>query len=167
HDDRASEADASDDRADVDRPCDGQLSDHAVRQPLTMSNLLASWGSLYANHAALRTIIAFLHVGPLVAGGGSAIAADRSLLMAVRHDAESRRALLHTLRSVHRVVIASLVVLVVSGLLMFATDVDTFLYSRVFWIKMALVFLLLANGGLIQRPQRAAAAGEASGGRMG
>jgi uncharacterized membrane protein len=131
-----------------------------------MTALLASWGSLYANHAALRTIVAFLHVGPLVAGGGTAIAADRSLLRAVRHDAESRRALLGTLRSVHRVVIASLVVLVLSGLLMFATDVDTFLYSRVFWIKMALVVLLLANGGLIWRAERRAEADEAAGWRM-
>jgi uncharacterized membrane protein len=121
-----------------------------------MTALLASWGSLYANHATVRTIIAFLHVGPIVTGGGAAIVEDRALLLAFRGDTGARRARLGGLGAVHRVVIASLMVLVISGLLMMATDLDTFLQSRVFWIKMGLVALLLANGGLIRRAERRA-----------
>ena len=48
-----------------------------------------------------------------------------------------------------RVVVAGLTLIVISGLLMLAADLDTFLHSRVFWIKMTLIVLLLINGALL------------------
>jgi hypothetical protein len=121
---------------------------------MPLADALATWSSFYANHAAVRTAVAFLHVGPLVTGGGAAIVADRSLLSAARSDIHSRREQLAALRSVHRIVIASLVLVSASGLLLMAADVDTFLYSRVFWLKMALVVLLLVNGLILRRAER-------------
>lgn len=44
----------------------------------------------------------------------------------------------------------------VSGALLFAADVETFWYSRVFWLKGALNVVLLINGVLLLRVERLA-----------
>jgi hypothetical protein len=119
-----------------------------------LGQLLDWWMSLYANHAALRTGIEFVHIGGLLGGGGCAIAADRAILSA-RHDESTMRSLrLRSAREAHRLVLVGLAAVVVSGLLLFASDVDTFLYSRLFWAKMGLLVLLLANGGLMLSAER-------------
>ena len=59
----------------------------------------------------------------------------------------------------HRIVVVGLSLIVVSGLLLFASDVETFLYSRVFWIKMSLVALLLVNGAVLTSAERRASRG--------
>jgi uncharacterized protein DUF6644 len=125
-----------------------------------MTAFLQSWGSFYANHAAIRTLIAFVHVGALIAGGGLAISTDRTVLGAVVADDRSRRSLLATLQETHRLVIVSLVLITISGLLLFASDFETFLYSRFFWGKMALVVLLMINGLVLWRAERRALAGD-------
>jgi hypothetical protein len=118
--------------------------------------MVAQWVSLYANHAALRTAVVFAHVGGLVGAGGCAIAADRATLLALtRHEAE-RRHQVEALAGTHRVVIVGLVLIMVSGLLLFAADVETFLYSRIFWTKMALIAALLVNGLALQAAERRA-----------
>ena len=53
-----------------------------------------------------------------------------------------------------------------SGLLLFAADVETFLYSRVFWIKMALVVLLLVNGAILTYAERRATRGHDAWGHL-
>jgi len=118
------------------------------------------WASVYANHAALRTAVEFLHVAGLVGGGGSAIVVDRSTL-AVPASPSAQAVQLTTIRSAHRVVIAGLAVLFVTGLLLFAADLDTFLWSRVFWLKMGLVVLLIGNGAIMWMVQRQAERGGA------
>jgi hypothetical protein len=124
-----------------------------------ISAFAAQWASLYSNHAVLRTIVVFAHVGGLVGAGGCAIAADRATLLALeKHEAE-RRHQVEALAGTHRIVIAGLAFIVVSGLLLFAADVETFLYSRVFWIKMALVLLLLVNGAVLTAAERRASRG--------
>jgi hypothetical protein len=119
---------------------------------------LAWWSSLYSNSAGLRTAVEFAHVGGLVAGGGCAIAADRMTILAKNWDAAERRAHLRTLRHTHQAVIAGLGVLIVSGLLLFAADPETFLHSRVFWIKMGLVVALMINGWFVRSAGQAALA---------
>jgi uncharacterized membrane protein len=121
---------------------------------------MTAWGSIYANHAAVRTLVAFIHVGALIAGGGLAVATDRSVLSAASADEPARHALLRTLQGTHRLVIASLVLITASGLLLFASDFETFLYSRFFWIKMALVVLLMVNGTWLWHAERRASAGD-------
>src|ERR1700726_4921050 len=114
-----------------------------------LSHLLESWSSLYANHAALRTGIEFMHIGGLVAGGGCAITADLATITAARAGSATRTTQLQLLKRRHRLVVLGLVALVISGLLLLAADVETFLYSRVFWLKMGLMVLLLINGALL------------------
>jgi uncharacterized membrane-anchored protein len=128
-----------------------------------LTHLVESWASLYSNHPALRTGVGFLHVGGLVVGGGCAIAADRITLRVVRGDVATRTAALHTLDGTHHVVIAALAVVIASGVLMFGADVDTFLYSKFFWLKMALVVLLLANGNVLLRAEHRIEAGDLRG----
>ncbi len=116
-----------------------------------LANLLESWRSLYANHAALRTGVEFMHIGGLLAGGGCAIAVDLAIIGSGGGDLRSRTQQAEVLGSAHRFVLVGLAALFLSGLLLFAADVETFLYSRVFWLKMGLIVLLLANGALFQR----------------
>jgi hypothetical protein len=125
-----------------------------------MIDLLQTWGSFYANHAAIRTLVAFLHVGALIAGGGLAVAADRTMLTAALDDERQRRSLLETLAGTHRLVIGSLMLITASGFLLFASDFDTFLYSRFFWIKMGLVVLLMINGLVLWRAEQRALSGD-------
>ena len=49
----------------------------------------------------------------------------------------------------HRIVISAFVVIVVTGLLMALADVETYSVSTLFWTKMGLVALLMANGGFL------------------
>lgn len=123
-----------------------------------LSSLVDSWASLYANHAGLRTVVVFLHIGGLTVGGGGAIAADRMTLAVARSQDELQRAAhLEALARTHRVVVTALGVIVASGLLQFASDTGTFLHSAVFWTKMTMVAVLVANGGLLVLSERKAA----------
>ncbi len=127
-----------------------------------MRTLLIDWGSFYANHAAARTLITFAHIGGLVAAGGAAVTADRGLLFANRREPESAPLQLSAARNTHALVLWGLGFVTLSGLLLFAADVDTFWASRVFWTKMALIVLLIANGTLLMWSERRATAGDAS-----
>ena len=119
-----------------------------------LSHLLESWSSLYANHSALRTGIEFMHIGGLVAGGGCAITADLATITAARESSATQTTQLQLLKRTHRIVVLGLVALVISGLLLFAADIETFLYSRIFWLKMGLMVLLLINGALLLLGER-------------
>jgi hypothetical protein len=125
-----------------------------------LSHLVESWTSLYANHAALRTGIEFMHIGGLVAGGGCAITADLATITAAREGSATRTTQLQLLKRTHRIVVLGLVALIISGLLLLAADVETFLYSRVFWLKMGLMVLLLINGALLLLGERQVKRGE-------
>ena len=125
-----------------------------------LTHLLESCTSLYSNHAALLTGIEFMHIGGLVAGGGCAITADLATITAAREGSLPRMTQLQLLKRTHRIVVLGLAALVISGVLLFAADVETFLYSRVFWLKMGLMVLLLINGGLLLLGERQVKRGE-------
>jgi hypothetical protein len=112
---------------------------------------LDTWSAVYSNHASLRTAIEFAHVGGLLAGGGSAFAAD----LAIMRGSDPK-----LLKNTHALVVGGLAALVVSGVLLFAADVDTYLYSRVYWTKIALVAVLLVNGAVLWRSGRRVTAGD-------
>ncbi len=124
-----------------------------------LSSAAAPWASLYSNHAALRTAVVFAHIGGLVGAGGCAVAADRATLLALRRHEAERRHQVEALAGTHRVVIVGLVGIVISGALLFAADVQTFLPSRIFWIKMTLILLLLVNGAMLTSAERRASRG--------
>jgi hypothetical protein len=129
---------------------------------MVLHDLVVDWGSFYANHAAVRTMVLFGHVGGIIAAGGAAVTADRGIIRAMRVDAADRGLQLATVQATHRVVIGGLVFVALSGLLLFASDVDTFLNSRVFWTKMTLVLLLLINGAVLTSAERSASLGHMS-----
>jgi hypothetical protein len=130
--------------------------------PAPLAGLIAQWAALYSAHAVVRTLVLFAHVGALVGAGGCAIAADRStLLTATRSEAE-RRVQVTTIAGTHRIVLVGLSLIFVSGLLMLTADLETFLSSRVFWIKMTLVALLLVNGAVLTAAERRAGRGDSS-----
>jgi hypothetical protein len=117
--------------------------------------LVAPWAHLYNDHSNVSAGVAFLHLGGLLAAGGFAIAADRGTLRAFAGDAAARRSHVAELGAVHRPVLLALTVVMASGVLMLAADLESLITSPVFWVKMALVAALLANGlGLTRAGQR-------------
>jgi hypothetical protein len=117
--------------------------------------LLAPWQSLYADSVVVSTAVTTAHVLSLVVGGGLAIAADRSTLRIARRPAADRLAHLEELRATHRPVLIALVALFASGVLIATADLETFVGSWVFWLKLGLVALLLANGVVLARAENA------------
>jgi hypothetical protein len=119
-----------------------------------LARLAQPWASLYGDSGALQTGVTFLHVAGIFLGGGFAIATDRETLMAMRNARLSGqiRHLAH-IHTIHRPVLVGLVIALSSGFLLFAADVETFARSPVFWIKMLLLALLLANGYLLSRTE--------------
>jgi hypothetical protein len=127
---------------------------------LSARELIDTWASIYANSAAIRSGVGFAHVGALLGGGGCAVAADLWTLKASRRGLSSLQTELTRLHDVHRVVIVNLAIVVVSGLLLMAADFDAYLASTAFWIKMALVVALVANGAVLVLTSAPAAAGD-------
>ena len=122
---------------------------------MTLGGLIEGWGHLYRDSATLQTGVAFVHVGGLVGAGGLAISSDRAILRSSREDAAGRQLRLKDLAGTHRPVMISLSLVFASGLLFFLADLDTFLTSWVFWLKMGLVASLMVNGWLLLRAERA------------
>ena len=118
-----------------------------------LAQLVASWARFYRHSSITSTTIVFLHVAALIVGGGLAIALDRATLRLHRGDAASRAAHLADLAGAHRVVLSSLALALVTGIALVAADLDTYVGSWIFWLKMALLVLLLANGGLMTRTE--------------
>jgi hypothetical protein len=117
--------------------------------------LTAPWAQLYSDSEVVSTGVLFGHLGGLLLGGGFAIAADRATLRMARGGTDARRSHLEELRAVHRPVVLGLSVTLVSGLLLLAADVETFLPSPLFWLKMGVITALLGNGVLLARTETA------------
>ena len=124
--------------------------------PAPLVSVTNAWAAVYSDHAALRVGVTFCHFAGLMAGGGLAVAADRATLRLAGASEAARTAHLEELHAVHRVVITGLVLTIASGMLMVGADFDAMIGSGIFWIKMALVALLVVNGLVMQRAERAA-----------
>lgn len=127
----------------------------AFTTPGALANVVAPWAKFYSHSTTTSTIVIFLHIAPLVVGGGLAIALDRASLRLPHDEPGARERHLAELASVHVVVVAALMLSFLSGILMLAADLDTFLPSWIFWVKMALVVALLGNGAVMRRLERA------------
>jgi hypothetical protein len=128
-----------------------------------LAHFLGPWQSTYSNSKAVSSTVTYFHLVGLLFGGGFAVAADRATLRAVRATPDRRLHALDELGAVHRPVLVGLGVLFASGILQLTADVETFASSPVYWMKMALVGLLLVNGYVLKRTEttlRARSGGE-------
>ena len=113
---------------------------------IVLVGVVAWWSSYYGNHQIASVAIRFLHLTGIIMGGGTGLFADRQVLRAAISAPAEREAVLVTLSRAHAHVISWILIVGITGALMTAADTATFLVSKVYWIKMALVGLLIANG---------------------
>jgi len=124
--------------------------------PEFLTHATEGWAKLYGTSKALSIGITFVHFSGLLLGGGAAVAADRETLNAAGEADPVRADHLHFLGTVHSIAVIGLVTLFVSGAAMFLADLETFWDTKVFWVKMGLVALLLVNGLVMQQAERLA-----------
>lgn len=125
--------------------------------PTALSDAVSWWAAAYGDHRLLSVSIRFLHIAGLVIGGGTAIVTDRAILRGARGSADDRASAMASLHRSHRTVVPALVLVVATGILLSAGDLSTFLVSRIYWVKIALVALLLVNGAGLVAAERLAA----------
>jgi hypothetical protein len=128
-----------------------------------LARLAEPWAHVYADSKVVATIVTFGHVASLLMAGGLAVATDRATLRALRLAAAERGRHLEELAGVHRLVVGGLALSVITGILLFASDIETFVGSWIFWLKMALICVLLANGFVMTRAEGALRADAADG----
>jgi uncharacterized membrane protein len=119
-----------------------------------LTALAHAWGEYYGDHKLLETGVTFAHIGGLIVSGGLAVASDRLVLRSAGPDPKARTVALDVLGTTPRAVVAGLTVVVLSGVLLFLADLDTFLTSWLFWAKMGLVAALLGNGLLLMKAEK-------------
>jgi len=124
--------------------------------PPLLARAVDAWAAYYEAHRMVSVAVRWLHLAGLVVGAGTALVADRRVLVAWRGPHGAREAALAELRRSHRVVFPALAVIVLTGLLMTASDRGTFMGSRLYWGKLSLVALLLVNGTGLLALERAA-----------
>ena len=126
-------------------------------EPGTLARVAAPWSQLYGDSRAVSAAVLFLHLVPLLIAGGTALTADRATLRAAGGSTDDRRRQLLELGRTHTIVLGGLALSLASGVMLFLSDVDEFLGSPFFWIKLALVALLLLNGFFLTRTEQALA----------
>jgi uncharacterized membrane-anchored protein len=112
----------------------------------SLLSLIASWAEFYGNHQLASIFVRFIHLTAIVLGGGAALLIDFQVIRASRAGIEQKEKVFRYLKGIHRYVVAWLSVLIVTGVLMTAADYSVLLRSRVYWVKMALIAVLMLNG---------------------
>lgn len=120
-----------------------------------LAEIADPWNKLVSHSKPVSAAVLFLHIAPLIIGGGVAFAADLATLRAHRAGLVAREAQLVALSATHRLVLFGLSLSVVSGLGLFLSDVENFWSSIFWWIKLAMVILLLINGAVLMRTEAA------------
>lgn len=120
-----------------------------------LATAVAPWADFYNASKAAQSVVTFGHFGGIMTAGGFALAADRATLRAAAAPGVEQHRQLRELAGAHPIVVAALAVTALSGLLMFAADLENLIATPAFWIKMALVGLLLLNGWVMLRAERA------------
>ena len=122
--------------------------------PRSLIDLVQPWATLYGDSQPVSVGVTFVHFAGMLVAGGAAVAVDRETLQARNDDTAARTHGIATIRAVHRWVLIGLGLTVVSGLLLVASDLKTFLYAPAYWVKMGLFVLLMANGAWLQRTEQ-------------
>lgn len=119
-----------------------------------LAKLADPWAKMYSHSKGVSVSVTFLHLAPLVFAAGAAFAADRMTLRAAKAGAADRARQLQEIAASHQLIVIGLALSFVSGILMFLSDVETFLGSVYFWVKLGLVGLLLVNGFFMTRTEK-------------
>jgi hypothetical protein len=130
----------------------------------TLAHALEPWKDLFSDSKGVASVVTGVHLVGLLFGGGLAVAADRSTLRALRRAPAERAGALAELHAVHRPVLIALALLFASGVALATADIESFLGSPYFYVKLSLVALLLANGTVLERTERALRRGPAGAG---
>jgi hypothetical protein len=118
-----------------------------------LATSLEPWKTFWSDNDVVSTAVTATHIAAIVVGGGLAIAADRMTLRMRGRAAAERITHAREIRAVHRPVIIALALIVISGLLMAASDIEEFAEKPIFWIKMGLIAVLLVNGLMLQKSE--------------
>ncbi len=125
-----------------------------------LTALAAPWADFYNASKAAQSTVMFGHFGGMMTGGGLALATDRATIRAGSASPEEQRRHLRELSTIHPLIVGALGLTALTGLLMFAADLETLALAPVFWLKMSLILLLLGNGYLMLRAERQLEAGD-------
>ncbi|MFI5312186.1 MAG: hypothetical protein ACHQQ3_13180 [Gemmatimonadales bacterium] len=117
----------------------------------SLADALEPWAALFKASKAIQIGVTFTHLGALLVGGGLAVTKDREALRAVSDGGAGPALVTKERAAIHRTVVGALMVLVLSGLALLTSDIETYLVSPVYWSKMTLVVLLLINGAWMLR----------------
>jgi len=120
----------------------------------SIASFVQPWSDFYSHSKVTSAAVIWVHLGALLTGGGLAIASDRVVLRLRGADVAERARALRDIAAIHRPIVTALAISVASGLALLSSDVKTFLVSPVYWTKMGLVLLLLANGYGVMRSER-------------
>jgi hypothetical protein len=126
----------------------------------SLAHLAEPWATAYDNSKLLMNGVMFSHIGGFLLAGGLALAADRSVFRSTSADTSVRRIHVAELNAIHTPVLIGLALAFASGILLFLADVSTFATAPVFWIKLGLLAVLLANGAVLRKTGHRLAAGE-------
>lgn len=124
-----------------------------IAPPEALVRFVEPWSRYYGDSAIAPTVVVFGHIAALVFAGGLAVTLDRATLRAARGPAEFRWRQLEELRAAHRFVLVGISLSVVTGVLLFAADLETYFGSWIYWTKMGLIALLLLNGFMMTRAE--------------
>lgn len=108
------------------------------------------WAKFYAKSHVAQSALLFAHLGGMLWGGGLALAADRSVWKLRNASVDDRTRLLAEIGRVHVPCVVGIAIAALSGVLLFAADLETFATSPWYWGKMAAFALLLINGRWLQ-----------------
>lgn len=122
-----------------------------------IANAAEPWSKLFSHSKPVSAGTLFIHLAPLIAGGGVAFAADLATLRAYRQGLAERTRQVAELTGTHKLVLFGLTLSFISGIGLFLSDVETFMGSIYFWIKLACVAVLLINGLVLTRIESALA----------
>lgn len=124
-----------------------------IAPPEGLVRLVEPWSQWYGDSTVVPMLVVFGHIAALVFAGGLAVTLDRATLRAARGPAEFRWRQLEELRAAHRHVLVGLGLSVVTGVLLFAADLETYFGSWIYWTKMGLIAVLLLNGYMMTRAE--------------
>jgi hypothetical protein len=126
----------------------------------TVDAFAEPWQKLYAHSTVVATLVLFGHVAGLLVAGALTLSAETSALRLDPSDDGAVRRYIRNATPIRRSIALALAIAMLSGVLLFLTDLEAFAVSTVFWTKMGLVALLLTNGAVASRLDARVVAGD-------